>query len=348
MIERAKEDFTTFLCLIYYEMYDLTAGGLSSEYGSLIANAILFKNNNETIYYHDTQLPLSQIDTNIKSYIRQANRGNDRPKTVKKYEAKDSVVLKLFVETSETRRSVFKCRKKEEPPSNNPEITREPVFNVKTMRVKAENLNNKAKISLSKSTNGWQTEIEELFEHVFTISGGLDKLTQKELEGATQVLDTAIEAAEANGQSQSAVADSIHSEIDELKEATLDRMESDMGATDDDLDRARSRYEEIEFIGVRVHSDENTNMAEFVLRATDEFEDVTDEVDDMDAGITGLLAKADEAKVHLIFRTTDIDGMTQEEFEVYRGNWTTRGRGVPSEAIEDLDKLFETQTNIDG
>lgn len=347
LVEGAREDFTTFLSLIYYEMYDTDQGELSNEYGSLIAHATLFKSNNETIYYYDSPLPLSQVETNVKSYIRQSNRGDDRPRTVRKYEADDAVVLKAFVETSETRRAVFKCREEGTQPSRNPQITHEPAFNVKTIRVKAENLDNRAKITLSKSTNGWETDLEELFEHVFAISGGLDALTRKELEGATQILDTAKEAAKADGKNRSEVTNSIHTEIDSLKDATLDRLENEEGISDDELDRARTRYEEIEFIGVQVHSDEDTNMAEFVLRATDEFEDVTDEVDDLNAGITGLLAKANEANVRLIFRTTDIDGLTQEEFEVYRGNWTARGRGVPSEAIEMLDELFHTTTDSD-
>ena len=346
LVTRTAEDFTSLLALIYLLTYDPEEEQLSKHYESLIALATIFKANNEQIYYYDETLPLNEIERNVKSYIRHVNGDNERPHTVRTYGSDDAVILKIFAETSQTYQSVFQCRKDGTTPPLTPKITHEPRYNVKTIRVKAENIDDRGKITLSKSINRWRQDLQTLFEHVFAISGGVEALTQKELGGTTQVLDTAIASAESKDSDESDVTKSIQEEVLALQERALERMESNE-TEEDKLDRARARYREIEFVGVRVQSDEDTHMAEFVLRSSDEFEDVTDEVDDMDASITALLAKANPKNVRLIFRTTDIDGKTQEEFEVGRGQWTARGRGVPEEAIEMLDELFsgESETN---
>lgn len=341
LVERTSDDFSSLLTLIYLCTYDADAGELSAEYEALIALATIFKGNNEKIYYHGSELPLDAVETNLGAYIRNVNRDHDRPKTVRSYGARDAVVvLKVFAETSQTRQAVFQCRRDGADPPLTPTVTHEPKYNVKTIRVKAENVDGRGKITLSKSISGWREDLDTLFEYAFQISGGVEALEQKVLGGASHLLDTAIETA-ADAETGDTVTERIQQELEVLSEQTLDRL-ADAGVDAEVLERAEARYNAIEFVGVRIYSDEDTHMAEFVLRSIDEYEDVTNEVDDLDSSITALFAKADPANVRLIFRATDVDGKTQEEFEVGRGRWIAGGRGVPEEAIQMLDDLFET------
>lgn len=344
MVKRASKDFDNFLALIYHQFYDTDAGKLNSEYDALLAQATLFKSNNETVYYHDEPLPLDQLETNIQAYIRKANADSDRPRTARVYPSDDTAVLKLFNETSETRKAVFKQRTDKSTKLRQPEITHQPSFNVKTMRMKAENLGDKSKITFSKSTNGWENDLELFLEQTFNIPGGLSTLSQRRLDGADRVLDAAKEVAEGDSSDDDDVADHVENILSELAEETLEQLDDDDSVPDQDLDAAEKRYESLQLQGVRVRNDGDTHMADFVLRSQDAVQDVTDEVDEMGASLMALLAKADRENINLIFRGIGLQG-SHEEFEVYSGNWTTRSRGIPQDGIAAYDALFATTTN---
>jgi len=339
--EAASKDFDLFLALVYHQFYDRDAGELNTEYDVLLAKSTIFKNNNETVYYYDQSLPLDEVETRIHSYIRRANGPDDRPKTAKAFPSEETVVLKLYNETSETRKAVFKSRLGENQPSGLPEVTHQPNFNVKTMRLKAENLGDEAKITFAKSIDSWQNDLELFLEEAFGIRGGVDSLTQRKLGGASQILESAKEVAESDSSDETDVSDSVGGIISELAEETVDQMKADNTIPEEGVEAAKKRFKSIQLQGVRVRNDGDTHIADFVLRSQGGVQDTTDEVDEMEESLMALLAKADKENINLIFRGTGLDG-SNEEFEVYSGNWTTRSRGIPPEAITAYDSLFET------
>jgi len=343
IVKAASKDFDVFLALVYHQFFDPSDGELNHEYDVLLAQATIFKNNNETVYYYEESLPLDQLESRIPGYIRKANDENERPRTVRTFNSDDAAVLKLYKETSETRQAVFKTRTEENPQPGAPEITHQPSFNVKTMRLKAENLDEESRITFSKSTTGWDNDLELFLEQAFGISGGFDSLSQRRLAGADKILDTAKEAAESDSNDDSDVVDDVDEVVAELAEETLAQMQNDDPVSDDAVNAAKKRFESVQMQGVRVRDDGDTHIADFVLRSQGGVHDTTNEVDEMEASLIALLAKADKENIRLIFRGTGMDG-SNEEFEVYSGNWTTRSRGMPTEALSAYDSLSETTT----
>jgi hypothetical protein len=342
-VEAARDDFDIFLSLVYHQFFDTSSKELSSEYDALLAQATIFKNNNETVYYYEDHLPLDKLETRISGYVRKANNKNDRPRTARKFRSGDTAVLKLYKETSKTRQAVFKSRTEGTPQQGDPEITHQPKFNVRTMMLRAENLSDGSKITFSKDTGGWDNDLKLFLEHAFGINGGLGALNQRQLAGANQILDTAKEAAESDSNDDSDVVAGVEEAVSELAEETVAQMEDDDSISEEDTVAAKKRFESVQLQGVRVRNDGDTHIEDFVLRSQGGVHDTTDEVDEMEASLMALLAKADKENIRLIFRGTGTDG-SNEQFEVYSGNWTTRSRGMPTEALAAYDSLFETTT----
>lgn len=343
-----EESRPALLIATYYCMYDITAGELSDDFRNLLASAKIYKQNSKsTFVVENEQVPLPNVETNIKQFLSDWNTDGERKLAVERDmdESEQRAQLKLYREKYRTARQVFKFRQDDHStpttPSD-PTIEYESEFSVDTLGMKVRNREESVKIEYSGDLSGWTKITNAFLQDVFKINDGNDALIPKPYPGANHVLDTAREnASKLEHDAEEELIEQVNSASQELWKDIIEELKADSEVTSEEVERIKEWYESLALAGFRVQRDQQTNVHQANVRSQGILEDVEERVSRL--GLVEYFQQADNEKIGLYFQIENPETDERAVFEVHQDEWSVVGRGIESTAFERVEAMMETE-----
>lgn len=349
-IREHDPNYRRFLLLAYHALYDKP--DFNREYEKLHAKSRLFKENTGRTYTYDVDEDFEKLEERVNQIIRGKNGPNQRPFTIRVFprdpDPEDQVFLGFYKEKPRTYRNVFQQRIEERTDEKRiPTVTHEPHYPIATLHLRLQIPPEEGKLRADFKTDperaGWKTDIREFFTEVFDIEQPLSQDNVVKAEGATNLIQAALDAAgdeDDEDVDDEKIIEAVSDEVDRLSDTVVENTDED--ETEEDVDELKEQYESLELVGVVVENDEETLTSKYEVTAQVGLVDYTDKTPGASENITHYLRTVDREKLGLRFRGHLRGEDSPDTFVVRDGQWGTDSR-IPEETAEKIARLMQPE-----
>ncbi|WP_232688482.1 hypothetical protein [Halobacterium zhouii] len=303
-------------------------------------NSRLFKETTERTYkYGRERFDLENFEGEVKRHVRQRNADLHRPFTIRYHEDEDNdtIFLDFYKETARVMQNIFKRRKDglEETDASYPTVTHESGYAIKTLLCRVDTSSDEAVKFVFKTnpTSRWKSEMEKFFESVAHIENPFDEANQEVDEGASEVLDAAVETAREDEVS-----------VEDVEQAVTGTMQDLVDESPDD-DLPDISEGDIKWVGWVVDDDEDTMIESDDFTARTPLQNYIQDTPGASDRLFHVLDKAEEGNLGLRFRSDFGDG-NNERFIVRSKFWTEDAQ-VDEAARNILNTIFRGDGDAD-
>ncbi|MFB6186746.1 MAG: hypothetical protein ABEI86_07765 [Halobacteriaceae archaeon] len=350
-IEEHDPNYRRFLLLAYHALYD--NNDFKQEYERLLAKSRLFKENIGRTYIYDTDEDFDNLEDRVNQFLKSENGPDKRPFTIRVFpsnpELEDQVFLDFYKERPRTYRNVFQHRINGTDGKDKgrvPTITHKPQYPVATLHIRLEITETgqlKAGFKTDPERTGWTTDIRDFFKEVLKINEPLREENVVKATGATNLLQTALDAAGDEDDEEvtdEEIIDAVSEEVERLTETVVENTDED--ETKEDVEELKERYESLELVGLLVENDDETLTSRYEVIAQVGLDDYTDQTPGASENITHYLRTVDREKLGLRFRGHIRGENSPDTFVVRDGRWGSDSR-IPEETAEKIDRLMQSE-----
>lgn len=300
----------------------------------------LFKETTERTYKYDrNRFDLENFEAAVKRYVRRRNEDIHRPFTIRYHEdeANETIFLDFYKETARVMQDVFKRRKEGagETSKGNPTVTHEPGYTIRTLlcRVDTSPEDEVKFVFKTDPKTGWKRELTRFFDFVADIEDPFDEANQEVDEGASEVLDAAVETA---GEDEASVED-----VEQTVAETMQDLADD--AADDGLPEVSK--EDIHWVGWVVDDDEDTLIDSDDFTAKTDLQNYVEDTPGASDRLFHMLNEVEEENLGLRFRSDFGDG-PRETF-IVRSKFWVEDEQVDEDARDILSTVFKGERDAD-
>lgn len=333
LVDEIKPTKTRLMVFAYHLLYN--DDDFVAKLRLLKLNSRLFKETTERTYKYDRgQFNLDNFEREINRYVRRRNDELHRPFTIRYNENDETIFLDFYKETARVKQNIFKQRKSDHGTNDEqPRVTHETGYKIRTLLCRVDKSSDEEVKFVFKTDpqSGWTREMERFFEEVAGLENPFDEENQEVDEGASEVLDAALERVPEDDEDDDVTIEDVEQSVTETMQELAD------ASPNEDLPEISD--EDIKWVGLVVEDDEDTMIASDDFTAKTDLHNYVKNTPGASDRLFHILNEAEKENLGLRFRSELGDGKS-EEFIIRSKFWSEDSR-VDEEARNILNSILK-------